>query len=313
VCTDEPEEECREVCTVLDDRSADDRESGRARRRLKCWLEYAGVLTGFVGLVAAIAQLVDFLRDDKASIVWISLALPLGVLCVLVGLAYYQKVGRYLASLTWPAIAVYASAIVSALSLATVTTVLVAAATTPAPTGGDPAKAPEPSSAPVIASAAAPSSAASEAVCDAVAGPAEVQPQRTGAGVRLGLTFCPVRINGGNLPITGPFELSGRVVGPVDVRSRVLLVNHGDPKTYDALGNPPPRGDFLISRADAGSPDGTWSYTDSLGYDEAVTIARHFEYITAPPRSITLIENDADTCTTFAVLPVGGRPGVGSG
>ena len=45
-------------------------------------------------------------------------------------------------------------------------------------------------------------------------GAAFVQPQVTDPGRRSGLTFCPSRINSGKLPITGPFELTGQVLGP---------------------------------------------------------------------------------------------------
>ena len=82
-------------------------------------------------------------------------------------------------------------------------------------------------------------------------GAAFVQPQVTDTpGRRSGLTFCPSRINGGKLPITGPFELTGQVLGPVGDRKDVLLVTSGDPRTCDALSNAPSRGAFLIDQAD---------------------------------------------------------------
>jgi hypothetical protein len=40
--------------------------------------------------------------------------------------------------------------------------------------------------------------------------------------------------------------------------------------------------------------DGTWSFNDPLGYDEAVTIARTYEVVYASPASIGAIKNDRD-------------------
>jgi hypothetical protein len=41
-----------------------------------------------------------------------------------------------------------------------------------------------------------------------------------------------------------------------------------------------------------GAADGHWSYTDHLGYDEAVTIARHYGDVTGPPEALLVIKND---------------------
>lgn len=120
-------------------------------------------------------------------------------------------------------------------------------------------------------------------------GPAADQPSPAHAD---DLTFCLVNINGGTLPITGPFELAGQVLGPASQRQRVVLVNYGDPRTCDALGNPPAAGIFLLNQVNLGSFDGSWSYVDHLGYPEAVTIARTFEYITASAASIQLMKDD---------------------
>jgi hypothetical protein len=139
----------------------------------------------------------------------------------------------------------------------------------------------------------APTAVAAPPACTDVAdGAAFVQPRVTEAGRTSGLTFCPSHVNGGRLPITGTsFDVAGQVLGPVGDRKDVLLVTSGDPKTCDALGNPPTRGAFLIDHADIGSTDGRWSYTDHLGYDEAVTIARHYEYVTGPPAALLSIRS----------------------
>jgi len=148
------------------------------------------------------------------------------------------------------------------------------------------------------------------ACADVADGAAFVQPQVTDTGRRSGLTFCPSRINGGKLPITGPFELTGQVLGPVGDRKDVLLVTSGDPKTCDALGNAPSRGAFLIDQADLGGSDGRWSYTDHLGYDEAVTIARHYEYVTGPPAALLAIRNTRANWEAANPGKAGDYPGI---
>ena len=164
---------------------------------------------------------------------------------------------------------------------------------------------------PSSAAAAPPSVTTAPAVCAVVAnGTTLVQPQPSTEGAQSGLTFCPVRINGGHLPITGPFALQGQVLGPLALRHQVLLVNYGDPQTCDALGNRPPTGGFLIHNAEIGSPDGNWSYTDQLGYAEAVTIARHYEYLTASPQSLTIITNDRQNWEAAHPGKSGDYPGI---
>jgi hypothetical protein len=123
-------------------------------------------------------------------------------------------------------------------------------------------------------------------------GPATVQPvPRRSAQA----TFCPVEINDGRLPITGPFRLSGRVLAPLDTRRRMVLLVASDPGTCDALGNPAPDAQMYLGKAQIGSPDGSWSYLDTLGYQEAVTYARDFVYVLAPNDDVlTAIREDED-------------------
>lgn len=172
--------------------------------------------------------------------------------------------------------------LLAAVLLAAVVVGAVVLAPTGSTAGGDP-----PAAAPAPRPDGAPECAAPEG------GAATVQPQVTSDGAQLGMTFCPVVINGGRLPITGPFELSGQVVGPVGERRQVVLLNYGDPRTCDALGNAPARGGFVIHQAVVDSSDGRWSYVDRLGYDEAVTIARQYEYVTASQDSVDKLKGDA--------------------
>jgi hypothetical protein len=100
------------------------------------------------------------------------------------------------------------------------------------------------------------------------------------------------------------------VLGPVGDRKDVLLVTSGDPKTCDALGNAPSRGAFLIDQADMGGSDGRWSYTDHLGYDEAVTIARHYEFVTEPPATLLAIRNTRANWEAANPGKAGDYPGI---
>ena len=172
--------------------------------------------------------------------------------------------------------------LLAAVLIAAVVVGVVVLAPTGSIAGGDP-----PAAAPAPGLDGAPECAAQEG------GVATVRPQVTSDGAQPGMTSCPVVISGGRLPITGPFESSGQVVGPVGERRQVLPINHGDPRTCDALGNAPARGGFVIGQAAVGSPDGRWSYVDRLGYDEAVTIARQYEYIIASQDSVDELKGDS--------------------
>lgn len=127
-------------------------------------------------------------------------------------------------------------------------------------------------------------------------GRAIIAPQVTLAGRASGLVFCPVRINRGKLPITGPFELAGQVIGDVEKRRSVLLWNQTADGTCDANGDSPSGGGgkFLAREADLASVDGSWSHTDQLGYAEAVTFGRQFEFVTADAANLQAILGYAD-------------------
>lgn len=155
------------------------------------------------------------------------------------------------------------------------------------------------------------SATASPPPCDAVAdGKAVVEPRVTSAGVTSGLTFCPVRLNDGRLPITGPFALAGQVFGPVAQRELLVLVVWGDPRTCDALGNPPSPGVFLARDVDLAGADGRWTRVDGLGYDEAVTIGRQYRFVTASAASLMAIRGDAEAWVAAHPDNPGDYPGV---
>lgn len=105
-----------------------------------------------------------------------------------------------------------------------------------------------------------------------------------------GLTICPVLLNNG-LPITGPFTVAGEFLGPARLYQNLTIVNRGDPETCDTDGKPPASGLFY-AQGFAVNQDGTWSFTDPLGYTGAVTIARNYEIISASPPSIDTIKGD---------------------
>lgn len=106
------------------------------------------------------------------------------------------------------------------------------------------------------------------------------------------LVFCPVLINGGSLPVTGPYEVSGQVLGPLSERKSLVLIKYFNPRTCDALGNPPAPGGYFESQVNLASPDGFWSYTDEPGYPEAITLGVKLEYVSASSQSIQLMRNN---------------------
>ena len=87
-------------------------------------------------------------------------------------------------------------------------------------------------------------------------------------------------------------------------------MNYGDPRTCDALGNRPAQGGFVIGEASMNSPDGRWSYVDRLGYEEAVTIARQYEYVSASPDSLNRLKGDAASWIAAHPSRPGDYPGV---
>lgn len=130
-----------------------------------------------------------------------------------------------------------------------------------------------------------------DAACDNRSGHSGV------VGVRIidkpaDLVICPVLLNNG-APITGPFSVAGKFVGRTDLYRRLTIVNKGDPETCDMYGHPPAPGLFYARGLEI-HDDGTWSFNDPLGYDEAVTIARTYEVVYASPASIAAIKNDRD-------------------
>jgi hypothetical protein len=73
---------------------------------------------------------------------------------------------------------------------------------------------------------------------------------------------------------------------------------------------------MYIEKAQIGSSDGSWSYIDTLGYEEAVTYARNFVYVLAPNNNVlNEIRNhedhylanggDKDSYAGLAELPTG--------
>ena len=130
------------------------------------------------------------------------------------------------------------------------------------------------------------------------------------------LTFCPVLVNDGR-PITGPFNLSGQILGPERAWRDLILLVRIDPATCTTEGRRGATGRFMIPPHKVRfGPDGTWEYTDDLGgQTAAVTLGRIFEYATAPPGAIhtmaanngpsgiMTLPNDVKILGSFAVAP----------
>ncbi|MEU7982441.1 hypothetical protein AB0B63_28390 [Micromonospora sp. NPDC049081] len=178
----------------------------------------------------------------------------------------------------------FAAAVV--FGVATIAQVALAAkppAPTPPPTSSSPSTAP---SEPKVGPSPSPS-------CSATPGPADVQVKPYGTAP---LVFCPVRINNGTIPITGPFNLSGQILGPDAERRHLILFVRIDPKTRDTCGKPGGRGRFLLPQealdADA---EGKWSYDEKLGdYPQGVTFGRTYEIATAPQSVIDSLMSQKD-------------------
>jgi hypothetical protein len=124
------------------------------------------------------------------------------------------------------------------------------------------------------------------ATCDAVTsdGLAVVRPDTVGK-----LYFCPVLVNDGNLPITGPFNLRGQIIGPTSERDKLVLFVRLDRATCTTDGKPAPPGRFLIDSVRfSDSLDGGWSYRDNLGnYPPSLTFGRIFEFALAPKSAVS--------------------------
>ena len=156
------------------------------------------------------------------------------------------------------------------------------------PPGPQPTVGPPGSTAPT-ATGTPPHSPSTADCTDKAAGAAHPLPKVETAS---GLVFCPTLINNGQLPVTGRFSLAGTVLGPLEERQRVVLLDFMDQTTCDALGNPPAPGAFYMAEADIGSADGSWSTPERQGYDEAVTIRRVYKFVRAKQESIDAIKND---------------------
>ncbi|MBF9132120.1 hypothetical protein I0C86_24655 [Plantactinospora sp. S1510] len=120
--------------------------------------------------------------------------------------------------------------------------------------------------------------------CTTAGSPGAVEATPTAVG---DLIFCPTKINGGNLPITGPFNLSGQVLGPQHGRDEMILLVRIDPSTCDANGQRGAPGRFLLDADLRSSADGTWFHEDDLGgQGSGVTLGRIFEFAKAPAATV---------------------------
>jgi hypothetical protein len=106
------------------------------------------------------------------------------------------------------------------------------------------------------------------------------------------LAFCPVLINGGRLPITGPFTLAGQVLGRPKAGETLVLFVRIDPLTCDTFGKRGAPGKFLLRNLSFDESDGRWAHSDDLGgYDAGVTFGRILEFATASPEVIETLKN----------------------
>jgi hypothetical protein len=125
------------------------------------------------------------------------------------------------------------------------------------------------------------------------------------------LTFCPTRVNDGDMHITGPFKLAGQVLGPVEKRRDMVLFVRLDQATCTTEGKPAAPGRFLINSVHFDlEADGGWSYRDNLGgHPPAVSLGRSFEFAIASKDAIQslLDRHDEWRLSGITTLPPGIR------
>ncbi|MBU2668426.1 5'-methylthioadenosine/S-adenosylhomocysteine nucleosidase [Actinoplanes bogorensis] len=143
-------------------------------------------------------------------------------------------------------------------------------------------------------------------------GVVEVKP---GAATPGSMTLCPALLNNG-VPLTKAFTVAGRFGGPAENYRDLVVVGRADPKVCDVYGNRPVPGYFYQAslRVD---PDGHWSFRDGVGYDEAVTLARDYQFVTGTADVLAAIRSDRsrfaeqnngdDGYTGMAELPADAR------
>jgi hypothetical protein len=151
--------------------------------------------------------------------------------------------------------------------------------------------------------------------CDYQPGKPGVVAVKSEAAAPQNLTVCPALLNNG-LPLTGPFTVAGRFVGPVEDYQDLVVVGRADQKHCDMYGNRPDPGFYYQSSFRIDS-SGRWSFRDSVGYAEAVTIARDYQLVDGPPEVLAAIRSDRttfaeehsgdDVYTGMKALPTGAR------
>ena len=138
------------------------------------------------------------------------------------------------------------------------------------------------------------------------AGFSRSNPEKVGA-----LTFCPTRVNDGDMRITGPFKLAGQVLGPVEQRRDLVLFVRLDQATCTTEGKPAAPGRFLIDSVHFDlEAAGEWSYRDDLGgHPPGVTLGRTFEFASASEGAIQglLDRHDEWRLSGITELPQGIR------
>jgi hypothetical protein len=74
----------------------------------------------------------------------------------------------------------------------------------------------------------------------------------------------------------------------------MIIVNQGDADTCDTFGNPGAKGYFCACGMTIDA-DGTWTFRDGLGYEEAVTLGRIYSFVSGSTATIDAIKNDRET------------------
>ena len=259
-------------------------------------------LTGLVAaLDAVLAVLANKFFEDGP---WVPIVILLGVAFVLFTILKDRaENGGAALDQAWIR-RILAGRIFIALAAATVATVLTLAVTGAFHRDKAPAAAP-----------AAPAASAGTVVCDYELGEPGVVEVRAGAAAPGDLVICPALLNNG-APLTGPFTVAGRFGGTAEDYRDLVVVGRADPKVCDVYGNRPDSGYYYQSSLRI-ALDGRWSFRDSVGYAEAVTLARDFQFVAGPPEVLATIRSDRtsysekhngdDGYTGMAALPPDAR------
>jgi hypothetical protein len=215
-------------------------------------------LVSLIGTIAAIAQIIDYTRDEDV-VLWQTFGIILICLGVTAGIHFALK-GQ------WQSLACYALGLILVLSGSMVLMGYGIAGSDGSCTASD--------TDPNILSGRS------------------VLPTREDYS-DTAIIFCRVDINGGR-KIVSDYSISGSIQGRLPAGEQLGILRYTDPSTCDRKGSPGTGGYWLKRRLAQKDLDHPWVINDSIGYPEALTIRRIFYYVLASPEGLDQIQRDND-------------------